>query len=184
MKRAESWGNDQGVPIAGGATWSTYTVDPASGLLYVSGGNPAPDFVPHLRKGANLYANSVVVLDAKTGAYRTHYSLVPHDFHDWDVAAAPVLVETKVAGSACSSRPRTVISMGTILHRASGCFARTSRRSRTPKPRWTTKLDGALGGGIITYSDGKRQRVAVTYGMQSPIWPAPKTTAKIAVFGL
>ncbi|HEU4616883.1 MAG TPA: PQQ-binding-like beta-propeller repeat protein [Gammaproteobacteria bacterium] len=91
---AASWGNDPDVPITGGATWASYTLDPDTGLLYVPGGNPAPDFVPALRPGSNLLTDSVVVLDARTGEYRAHYQLVPEDFHDWDVAAAPVLVKT------------------------------------------------------------------------------------------
>jgi alcohol dehydrogenase (cytochrome c) len=42
---ASTWGNSlQGVPITGGATWTSYTLDPDTGLLYVPGGNPAPDF--------------------------------------------------------------------------------------------------------------------------------------------
>ncbi len=48
-----------------------------------------------MRSGSNLYTNSIVILDAKTGIYRNHYSLVPADFHDWDLSAAPVLVTTK-----------------------------------------------------------------------------------------
>ena len=48
----------------------------------------------------------------------------------------------------------------------------------TGNRQWTTKLEGALGGGIVVYGDGERQLVAVTYGMQSPIWPTPTTTAK------
>lgn len=90
-----TWGNAADVPISGGATWTSYTLDPQRGLLYVPGGNPAPDFNKRLRPGANLFAGSVVVLDAKTGAYRRHFSLVPQDFHDWDVSAAPVLIATK-----------------------------------------------------------------------------------------
>jgi alcohol dehydrogenase (cytochrome c) len=81
------------VPVAGGATWTSYTLDPDAGLLYVPGGNPAPDFVPTVRPGSNLFTDSVVVLDARTGEYRAHYQLVPEDFHDWDVASAPVLLK-------------------------------------------------------------------------------------------
>jgi alcohol dehydrogenase (cytochrome c) len=92
---APTWGNASDVPITGGATWTSYTLDTVRGLLYVPGGNPAPDFNNKLRPGANLFAGSVVVLDAKTGAYRRHFSLVPQDFHDWDVSAAPVLIATK-----------------------------------------------------------------------------------------
>jgi alcohol dehydrogenase (cytochrome c) len=87
-----TWGNTNGVPITGGGTWTTTTLDPERGLLYVPVGNPGPDFATHVRPGDNLYTNSILALDAKTGIYRTHYSLVPADFHDWDLAAAPVLV--------------------------------------------------------------------------------------------
>ncbi len=89
-----SWETPPGSPITGGATWTSYTLDPASGLLYVPGGNPGPDFAAGMRKGANLYTGSVVVLDAKTGDYKTDYKVVPKDWHDWDVSGAPVLTHT------------------------------------------------------------------------------------------
>ena len=90
-----TWGNEPGVPITGGGTWSSYSLDTQRGLLYLPTGNPGPDFATDVRPGDNLYTNSVLVLDAKTGIYRNHYSLVPADFHDWDLSAAPVLVTTK-----------------------------------------------------------------------------------------
>jgi len=92
---APTWTNKNDVPISGGATWTSYTLDTRRGLLYVPGGNPAPDFNKGVRPGKNLFAGSVVVLDAKTGAYKSHFSLVPQDFHDWDVSATPILVTTK-----------------------------------------------------------------------------------------
>jgi alcohol dehydrogenase (cytochrome c) len=82
-------------PITGGATWTSYTLDSAAGELYVPGGNPAPDFAIGPRDGANLYTGSVVVLDAKTGAYRRHFKIVPKDWHDWDVSNTPALVQTR-----------------------------------------------------------------------------------------
>lgn len=92
---SSSWGNSlPGVPITGGATWTSYTLDPETGLLYVPGGNPAPDFAAGVREGSNLYSGSVVVLDAKTGAYRNHFKIVPKDWHDWDVSSAPAVVRT------------------------------------------------------------------------------------------
>jgi alcohol dehydrogenase (cytochrome c) len=89
-----TWETPSGSPITGGATWTSYTLDPVNGLLYVPGGNPAPDFATGMRKGSNLYSGSVVVLDARTGNYKTHYKIVPKDWHDWDVSGAPALVET------------------------------------------------------------------------------------------
>jgi alcohol dehydrogenase (cytochrome c) len=86
-----TWSNPPGQPITGGATWTSYTLDPSTGVLYVPGGNPAPDFVLDLRPGENLYSGSIVELDAKTGAYKGHFKIVPKDWHDWDVSAAPVV---------------------------------------------------------------------------------------------
>jgi len=101
-----SWQNAPGSPISGGATWTSYTLDPTSGLLYVPGGNPAPDFVPHLREGENLYAGSLVILDAKTGAYRDHIKVVAVDWHDWDVSSAPSLIETSGGRKLISLAPK------------------------------------------------------------------------------
>jgi alcohol dehydrogenase (cytochrome c) len=102
----ESWGNAKGVPISGGATWTSYTLDPEKGLLYVPGGNPSPDFLKEMRPGADLFSDSLVILDAKTGVYRGHFSLVPEDFHDWDVAAAPSLFTTKAGHHVVAETPK------------------------------------------------------------------------------
>jgi alcohol dehydrogenase (cytochrome c) len=91
---SSSWTTPAGSPITGGATWTSYTLDSDKGLLYVPGGNPAPDFAIDVRQGADLYSGSVVVLDAKTGDYRDHYKIVPRDWHDWDVSSAPALIRT------------------------------------------------------------------------------------------
>jgi alcohol dehydrogenase (cytochrome c) len=49
---------------------------------------------------------------------------------------------------------------------------------------WNTKLDGAIGGGVVTYSAGGSQKVAVAAGMTSIIWPTEQATAKIVILGL
>ena len=46
------------------------------------------------RDGENLYTGSVLVLDAKTGAYKNHFKLVPKDWHDWDASNPPALIQT------------------------------------------------------------------------------------------
>ena len=89
-----TWKNVPGAPISGGGTWTSTTLDPASGLLYVPVGNPAPDYDNSVRQGDNLFTGSVVVLDAKTGAYKNHFQLVPRDWHDWDVSNPPALIKT------------------------------------------------------------------------------------------
>jgi alcohol dehydrogenase (cytochrome c) len=91
---ASNWKNAPGIPISGGGTWTSYTLDPKTGQLYVPGGNPAPDFVTGVRGGDNSYSDSVVVLDAKTGNYKNHFQVVKKDWHDWDVSNPPILIKT------------------------------------------------------------------------------------------
>jgi glucose dehydrogenase len=55
-----TWPNAPRVPVAGGAFWSSFTYDASAGILYVPTGNPAPDFDLEMRRGDNLYTNSVV----------------------------------------------------------------------------------------------------------------------------
>lgn len=314
---APTWGNERRIEITGGATWTSYTLDPAAGLLYVPGGNPAPDFVKSMRPGRNLFANSVVVLDARTGEYKRHFELVPEDFHDWDVSAAPTLIRTKGGRALLAAAPKdghlygfdlgdgarlyqtavttrentdtplsakptrfcpgsqggsewngpayspetNLIYTGSVdwcttVHIADparvasvalaqpwsgmddevnafgvldpkdkwgGWITATDADSgtvrwkhRTPAPvlaavtptaggvvfsadmdanayaldaadgkiLWQTKLDGAAGGGVITYAIDGTQRVAFVAGANSPIWPVEKKTAKIVVFAL
>jgi alcohol dehydrogenase (cytochrome c) len=93
--QAASWKNAPDVPISGGGTWTSYTLDPESGRLYVPVGNSSPDFVESLRPGENLFTNSVVVLDAKSGNYVSHIQVIPRDWHDWDVSNTPALLTTR-----------------------------------------------------------------------------------------
>ncbi len=87
---AKSWPDAAAAQKGGGGLWTSYTLDPATGTLYIPVSNPAPDFLGTMRKGANLYTNSIVALDATTGAMKWYVQTVPHDVHDWDMAAAPV----------------------------------------------------------------------------------------------
>jgi alcohol dehydrogenase (cytochrome c) len=68
----------------GGTSWTAYSLDPATGTLYVPGGNPTND----------KDASYTVALDAKTGAVKQVYGAVIHDFHDWEVSAAAALFTT------------------------------------------------------------------------------------------
>jgi alcohol dehydrogenase (cytochrome c) len=88
---AATWKESKGFPITGGGTWTSYSLDPVTGLLYIPVGSAAPDFNKEARPGENLFANSVVILDAKTGAFQRHFQLVKRDFHDWDVSTPPAL---------------------------------------------------------------------------------------------
>jgi alcohol dehydrogenase (cytochrome c) len=95
----ETWQNPKGIPVGGGAVWTAFALDTENGDLHVAVTNPAPDIPVHLRQGDNLYTNSIVVLDVRTGKLRWHRQLVPNDSHDWDVTHATPLFSTTVNGT-------------------------------------------------------------------------------------
>ncbi|MGB1882783.1 MAG: PQQ-binding-like beta-propeller repeat protein [Gammaproteobacteria bacterium] len=88
---AESWKDADSARTGGGGTWTTFTIDVSSGEVFVPVGNPAPDLLPEKRPGENLFTNSMVVLDANTGALKWYYQVVSNDGQDLDLGAAPVL---------------------------------------------------------------------------------------------
>lgn len=80
------------------STWVTGTYDAETNLLYWGTGNPGPDWNGDVRKGDNLYSDCLLALDADTGRLKWHFQFTPHDVHDWDSTAVPVLVDAPVAG--------------------------------------------------------------------------------------
>ena len=96
---AKTW---KGTAIEHGcaATWLTGTYDARSQTVYWPTGNPCPDYNGDERKGDNLYSDSVVALDAKTGRLKWHFQYTPHDLWDWDAQQPPVLVDAKWKGQA------------------------------------------------------------------------------------
>src|SRR5262245_31789627 len=95
---AETWGNPDVRKRGGGAVWAPLSLDPQAGLVYVPVANPAPDFLTDARPGANLYTNSLVVLDARTGKLQWHYQATPSDSHDWDLTQVSPLFTAAVGG--------------------------------------------------------------------------------------
>jgi alcohol dehydrogenase (cytochrome c) len=78
--------------------WLTGTYDPSLDLIFWPTGNPCPDYNGDERKGDNLYANSVVALEPKTGKLRWHYQFTPHDLHDWDAVQPLLAVDATFKG--------------------------------------------------------------------------------------
>jgi alcohol dehydrogenase (cytochrome c) len=103
---SSTWKNAPGVPISGGGLWTSLTLDIKNGLLYVPGGNPAPDFASGAREGVNLYTDSVVVLDAKTGDFKNNFKVVAKDWHDYDVSSPPILLQTMGGKQLMSISPK------------------------------------------------------------------------------
>jgi len=93
---SETWGKL--VEYGGGATWLSGTYDPQLNLLYWATGNAWPDFYGGDRTGDNLYSCSLLALDADTGKMKWYFQFTPHDTHDWDAQAWPVLVDLPYKG--------------------------------------------------------------------------------------
>jgi alcohol dehydrogenase (cytochrome c) len=94
----ETWKNPRGIPVGGGAVWTAFSLDVESGELHVAVTNPAPDLPIHLRQGENLYTNSIVALDVRSGKLRWYRQLIANDSHDWDVTHASPLFTATVNG--------------------------------------------------------------------------------------
>lgn len=91
------WGNPK--VNSGGGVWYTPAFDD-KGSMYFGVGNPAPfpgsakDPWGSSRPGRNLYTNSIVKLDAKTGKLDWYFQLNPHDLYDWDLQGPPMLIDS------------------------------------------------------------------------------------------
>jgi alcohol dehydrogenase (cytochrome c) len=95
----DTWPHDNDAWKHGGASvWQTPAVDPELGLIYFSTGNPAPAFDGHFRPGDNLFAASIVAVEARTGRYRWHFQQVHHDLWDYDAPNPPILFDVKIDG--------------------------------------------------------------------------------------
>ncbi|WP_138476618.1 outer membrane protein assembly factor BamB family protein [Dyadobacter bucti] len=88
----DTWPKDAYKYIGGVNTWGEISVDAERGIAYYPLGSPTYDYYGGDRIGSNLYGNSILALDARTGKRIWHYQLVHHDLWDYDLSAAPQLV--------------------------------------------------------------------------------------------
>lgn len=120
--KSETWGGNA-LEVGGGATWLTGSYDPTLDTLYWPVGNPYPDTDGTERKGDNLYTDSVVALNPKTGQIKWHFQFTPHDLWDWDATEPLVLVDEVFQG-----KPRKLLLQANrngffyVLDRTNGEF--------------------------------------------------------------
>lgn len=89
----DTWPPEAWKTIGGANCWTGLVVDPERGLAFVPTGSATFDFWGGDRLGSNLFANSLIALDAATGDYKWHFQFVHHDIWDYDLSATPVLCE-------------------------------------------------------------------------------------------
>jgi len=96
----DTWPKDFFKTAGGVHNWSEFTVDEANGIAFVPFGTARYDFYGGNRPGNNLFANSIVAIDARTGKYIWHQQLVHHDLWDYDLPQAPKLLTIHKDGRA------------------------------------------------------------------------------------
>ena len=94
----ETWENDAGKTTGAANAWSLLSADEELGYVYVPFGTSANDYYGGHRHGDNLFAESLVCLDARTGTRIWHYQVVRHGLWDYDLPAAPNLIDVTVDG--------------------------------------------------------------------------------------
>lgn len=92
---AKTWQKGSAARTGAANAWSAIVADEQRGLVFVPTGSASPDYYGGERKGANLYANSIVALRADTGKMVWGFQTVHHDLWDYDVASPPVLFDVR-----------------------------------------------------------------------------------------
>jgi quinoprotein glucose dehydrogenase len=94
----ETWGENSWAFTGHTNVWAPMSLDEERGLLYLPLSTPSNDYYGARRPGANLFAESLVCLDATTGLRKWHFQIVHHGLWDYDLPAAPMLLPITVQG--------------------------------------------------------------------------------------
>ncbi|MGH9437986.1 MAG: pyrroloquinoline quinone-dependent dehydrogenase [Terriglobia bacterium] len=94
----ETWKGDSWKDRSGTNAWSMMSLDARRGIVFLPLGSPSYDFYGADRKGKDLFGNSLVALNARTGKLLWYYQMVHHDLWDYDLPAQPVLVTVRREG--------------------------------------------------------------------------------------
>jgi alcohol dehydrogenase (cytochrome c) len=137
-KGVETW-EGESWKTGSATTWVTGAYDPQQNLVLWGTGNPGPDWNGVVRKGDNLYSDSLIALDLESGALKWHFQFTPHDDHDWDAVQVPVLMDGTFRG-----QPRKMVLFANrngfyyVLDRVSGKYLASRELS---KQTWAKEID-------------------------------------------
>ena len=94
----ETWENGSWAVNGNTGVWTGITVDPQLGLVYLPVESPTSDYYGGDRPGNNLFGESLVAVDLKTGKRKWHFQLVHHPIWDMDISSPPILLDANVNG--------------------------------------------------------------------------------------
>jgi len=97
---SDTWLNGSAEYTGNTGVWTQITVDEQLGLVYLPVESPTNDFYGGHRPGNNLFGESLVCVDLKTGQRKWHFQLVHHPLWDMDISSAPILADITVDGKA------------------------------------------------------------------------------------
>jgi quinoprotein glucose dehydrogenase len=100
----DTWENESAGYTGNNGVWTQITADPEAGLVYLPVETPTIDEYGGNRPGNNLFAESLVAVDLKTGVRKWHFQFVHHPLWDHDMSSAPLLIDTTIDG-----KPRKVV---------------------------------------------------------------------------
>ena len=100
----DTWLNGSWEVAGKNDAWAPFSADLASGVVYIPVGHPHNDWYGGHRPGANLFSESVLALEAKTGRRLWHFQMIHHDIWDYDTPTAPNLLDVTIGG-----RPRRLV---------------------------------------------------------------------------
>lgn len=141
----ETWDDSTAWRYAGGVNpWSGFSLDEDRGIVFAPLGSASFDFYGGNRKGADLYANCVLALDAATGKRIWHFQTVHHDLWDKDLPAAPVLVTLQKDGKQVDALAQVSKSGYVFL------LDRTTGDPIYPIPEIAVSTQGALPGDSLS----------------------------------
>src|SRR5215468_9147522 len=117
----DTWLNDSWAVNGNVGVWNQISIDEDLGLAYLPVETPTSDFYGGHRPGNNLFADSIVAVDLKTGQRKWHYQLVHHSLWNFDVSAAPILADITVNGRPVKAvLAMTKAAMMYVLDRTNG----------------------------------------------------------------
>ena len=140
----DTWENDSWAVNGNTGVWTQITVDEELGLVYLPVETPTSDFYGGHRPGNNLFAESLVCVDLKTGQRKWHFQFVHHPLWNYDMSSAPILADITVNGKPIKAVARAEQAgvplrvrsrdrpAGVADRRASGAAERRARREDEP----------------------------------------------------
>ncbi len=102
----DTWEDGSAEYTGNANVWTNMSADADAGLIYLPFGTPTNDWYGGHRKGDNLFAESIVCIKAATGEYVWHFQLVHHGLWDYDIPAAPTLLDVEIDG-----KPRKIVAV-------------------------------------------------------------------------